>query len=401
MAHRFRSGLLASLAFLASALGATASCDSVLGIQDGVLEFPDGYVYYWDAGEDGTMGSEAASEASPGEEASPGTDAGEGGSPACANPCPMATNLNHPFAVASDANNVYWVEFGDEGGGSNGAVKACPLSGCPASGPTVYAQGLTNPPGIAVDAQNVYFGTSNTNGSGGIWSCPISGCTTPKMLAPAQTPFGLGVNGGYVYWVDYADSTVHRALTTSAGDMVLYDAASQVIYEPYRAAVDDAFVYVTDYLENLYRVPVGGGEPVVMYNAVTNYYGQPEGVAVDDSGVYFAQQNEIVAMPKSGVDGGGAVVLATGQSWSAGVAIDRSTATVYWANVGYTGAGDGIVGRVGEDGGAMKALEASLTTPYAVTVSGGYVFWVSLGQVATSGCNFTTNGSGVLYRAPK
>src|SRR5260370_1321063 len=86
--------------------------------------------------------------------------------PTCPDPCVMATGVNHPFAMASDANRVYWTEFGDARGTPNGAVKGCPVTGCGAK-PIQYGIGQMNPRGIATDGQYVYWGTATNGGVNG------------------------------------------------------------------------------------------------------------------------------------------------------------------------------------------------------------------------------------------
>src|SRR5580692_9632212 len=118
---RTRVGVIA----LAALVGlAVVSCANILGIEDRTLD-----------------------------PLAEGGGGGDGG-PSCADPCPMATGLNHPFSVTADETNVYWVESGDPDD-NNGAVKSCPVTGCGA-GPIVYASLQSAPGFIAVDGQNVY-----------------------------------------------------------------------------------------------------------------------------------------------------------------------------------------------------------------------------------------------------
>src|SRR6185312_6060259 len=143
--------------------------DGGLPVQDGSIA-NDGTVPTGDDSGNPPPGSDAAT---PADSGPPGTGADAG--PHCAHPpCVLASGLNHPFLLATDANNVYWTEFGTDQGTSDGAVKGCSLSGC--ATPTTYGLGLINPRGIAVDATNVYFSSSSYSSSGGfIYSCAIAG----------------------------------------------------------------------------------------------------------------------------------------------------------------------------------------------------------------------------------
>jgi hypothetical protein len=106
----------------------------------------------------------------------------------------------------------------------------------------------------------------------------------------------------------------------------------------------------------------------------------------------------IVALSKSATDGG--PFVATQIADPQGLALDPSTARLYWVDNGGSGTGtDGILGRVGVDGGGQNVLAQSLVTPSGVTVSGSYVFWISNGTPDDAG---TTNpSSGQLLRLPK
>src|SRR5258708_5608062 len=161
--------------------------------------------------------------------------------------------------MASDATNVYWTEFGDSSGSGNGSVKGCLVTGCGA-GPTLYAQNLTTPRGIAVDATNVYFVAL-----GGIYKCPLSGCCGgPGPVVSAFAPFGIALDATYIYWVDFGDNTAHRIPKAGGTDTVLYDASDGPVYEPFQLVADGPFLYFMDYNENAFRVSANGGSPAFL-----------------------------------------------------------------------------------------------------------------------------------------
>jgi hypothetical protein len=318
---------------------------------------------------------------------------------ACADPCVLATGLNHPFLMTSDANNVYWTEFGDAQGTANGSVKSCPVGGCPPSGPLVYAPAQLNPRGIAVDGQNVYW-ASATYGSvnGAIWSCPLSGnrCS-PTQLAPAGIPYGVAVDTMYVYWVDNSDDTVHRVLKSGGPDNVLYDGGGPSVVEPKFCVVDTSYVYFTDVNAGVYSLPVTGGSPLTIATGT----GQATPLVVDTNYVYYGPLGGIFAIMKGTQDGG--LAIASGIADPDGLVIDPATGTMYWSDFGSTVADDGTVGKVSTDGGGKVVLAASLVSPEAVTVSGSYVFWVSNGVLddAGLGSGATIPSTGALYRRTK
>lgn len=66
-----------------------------------------------------------------------------------------------PLGVAVSAGWVYWTEHGT---GSDGALRACPVAGCPTSGPLELATQLSFPGDIAIDDAAVYVVSAGTFG---------------------------------------------------------------------------------------------------------------------------------------------------------------------------------------------------------------------------------------------
>ncbi len=335
------------------------------------------------------------------------TAPGEAGS--CADPCPLKTGLNNPWAMASDANRVYWVEYGSDQGTADGVAASCPVSGCD-SGLVVYTSTETNPKGIAVDDQNVYWGSvspSDTN-TGAIWSCPIAGCAAghPTKLAIAISPWGIALDSSYVYWVDNDDNSVHRVPKTSgaggvlAENSVLYDGVSGDTVEPQQCAVDATSVYFTDVNGSVYQIPITGGTPVVIGSGPRGSVNF--GLALDSTSLYYAEPDAIFAERKTATNGGSTIV--TDVHWAQGLTIDPATGILYWANSGSgdVGVTDGTVGRVGVDGTGETVLASRLVAPFGVTVSGNNVFWINLGNASNANnATGTTPNTGSLWRTAK
>jgi len=122
----------------------------------------------------------------------------------------VATLTAEPSVLTIDANNVYWVDGNDQapdGGEPAGAVKQVPLSG----GTVVtlaVGTGLTDltvgdPVALAVDANNVYW---VNYGNGYVISAPIGGGTPTTLASPATgdesryEPTAIAVDGTSVYW---------------------------------------------------------------------------------------------------------------------------------------------------------------------------------------------------------
>jgi hypothetical protein len=325
-------------------------------------------------------------------------DAGDAGSDAgvCADPCVLATGLNHPFLIASDANSVYWTEFGDSLGAGNGGVKACPVAGC-GTRPMVYASGLTNARGIAVDGTNIYF-----SAAGAIYSCPLSGCVGgPSILTAAGSPYGVAVDATYVYWVDDSDNTAHRVPKTGGGaSQVVYDAGDGVVYRPFKCVADGTYLYFMDYDENAFRLPVAGG-PLAFLGSGNNggVFGNSFGITTDPANVYFGGNGVVLRADKLTIDSG--APISSTVRLAAGLAWDPTTSTLYWADWGSGNGNDGTVGKMASDGGSAQLLVASLATPEAITISGNNIFWLSNGALDDAGTGFTVPSTGALIRRAK
>ena len=116
----------------------------------------------------------------------------------CSQPITLSIEDSVPPSIAVDATSVYWGSTTTNGSPMTSTIKRCAIGGC-AQAPTAlvsYANSFMIPC-IAVDGANLYWGDNN----GDVMSCPISGCTTPSILASGQTPTAIAADGKNVYWV--------------------------------------------------------------------------------------------------------------------------------------------------------------------------------------------------------
>jgi hypothetical protein len=422
---RIRLTVVAAAAVLCTAVLSLAGCEGILGLGS-LTDAPP------DASSDGSASSSAsdsstgsnqdhnapavtdgaAADSTTGEEGG-SADAGPGPVPDgsavdsspgnCPTACPVKMNLNNPWAVTSDANRVYWVEFGSDQGTLDGVVASCPLAGCD-SGEIVYSSTQINPRGVAVDGTNVYWtGASYGAANGGIFTCPITGCSgTPTRLANASIPFGVQVDSTYVYWTDNDDDTVMKIAKTStnpAASLAVYDGGTDVIVEPGACVIDSTSIYVGDGNGGVYKMPLAGGEPVTFNSA---QQGGLFGLTLDTTRLYYGQPGAIYSTLKSSAAAGD--MIASDVYWPQGLAIDSTTGFVYWANSGSgnVNVNDGTVGRVLVDGGSEKILASSQASSRSVTVAGNSIFWVNLGTyVNNSTATGNTPNTGSLNRVNK
>jgi hypothetical protein len=127
----------------------------------------------------------------------------------------LATGEIHPRAIALDAVNVYWVDFGSASATlSSGFVKQAPKSG-DGGATIVLAQNEDHPWDIAVDDTSVYW-TDHAN-PGTVKKVPIGGGTVVTLASGQGTPHGIAVDANYVYWTNFTDKNVMR-LPKQPGD---------------------------------------------------------------------------------------------------------------------------------------------------------------------------------------
>ncbi len=158
-------------------------------------------------------------------------------------PTTLATDAAPISGVAVDATSIYWAEpmlgnviqcplagcatFGPFASGQVGAAKVDTVNGsvywstqsaimrCPATGcggaPEVFAKGQPSAYAIAHDAVNLYW--SLYAKAGKVLRCPLSGCTTPEVLADEQDmPAAIAVDTDSVYFTDRGGGTVMRVM---------------------------------------------------------------------------------------------------------------------------------------------------------------------------------------------
>ena len=92
----------------------------------------------------------------------------------------LATGLNLPAQLTTDATRVYWTDR------QGGYVQACSKEGC-GSSPTVIAADQTALVGVGVGGGNVYFTNSNPVSLGAVFSCPVATGSSPSVFAGQES----------------------------------------------------------------------------------------------------------------------------------------------------------------------------------------------------------------------
>lgn len=249
-------------------------------------------------------------------------------------PITLATNQSEASALAVDATNIYW-------GTSSGmdTVMKMPLGG---GSPTTLVSGLQDVQGIVVNANYVYFTThASSMGTGTVGFCSIGGCgNQPVYLSKTEAnPTGIAVDAQSAYWT------------------------SSVV------APNGAVRYCA--LQGC------SGSP----STLASGYGEPDTIAVDSNDAYWTNYADgtVVKTPLPGMTGSGTVtVLATGQNNAVGITLAAS-------NVYFT---DSRVNRVAIAGGAVTQVVAP-DNAGAITTDGTYLYWTTqttVNKCAIAGC---------------
>jgi hypothetical protein len=311
-------------------------------------------------------------------------------------PCLVYGGLDMPAAITSDSARVYWVETGS--GPANGAVRACPLDGCPDGGPFVYAAGLAQPMQIAVDENNVYFslaGTGAPDGGAAVEWCPKAGCNgTPGVLAQAVAPDGIAVFGGFVYWTDLGDGSVHRTQLPPGGpDEVVYDGGPPVFESTTQiCAVETGVVYCIDQSAAVFRIPLDGGDATPIAPPLNGGIGQIWQIALAPDALYYAQPDGIHRAARDTTDGGPLVLPLN----NGGPIRYDPSGVAYFLDLGAFG-DDGTLGLLPNDGGLSTIIADNLLTAVDLTIQGSLAFWVSNGAFNPDGGALLAN-TGAVYR---
>jgi hypothetical protein len=174
----------------------------------------------------------------------------------------------------------------------------------------------------------------------------------------------LAVDAQNVYWTQLSSEASIMQMPKHGGTPVAI--ASGQDYE-FGIVVDAEYVYFSDSLGAIKRVPIGGGSLTTLatLNANVEYF-----LAVNATTLFIAG-DQIASIPKGGGD---LTVLAPAQPQTAGVIIDDTN--IYWT----AQSNSGSVNLMPLKGGIVTILASNLIDPCGPVVGGSTVFFSLIGE---------------------
>jgi hypothetical protein len=156
----------------------------------------------------------------------------QGGVPADGGPpTPLATTPDQLGGITSDSNNIYWTDS------SLGAIYVYVVS--TGSMPNKLG-GIAGPLQIAVDTASIYVTTT----SGGVATTPITTAAPAYLATGLSQPYGIALDDNFVYFTDRAGSVLKASKGSVDGGAPTVLATGQ--NNPTNLAVDNVAVYWTN-----------------------------------------------------------------------------------------------------------------------------------------------------------
>jgi hypothetical protein len=268
---------------------------------------------------------------------------------------------------------------------------------------------VSNPSGLAVDMQNVYFTFPSVPAIQRVEKngkctpaapCPqdFAGTGVGDQLGKIRGPSAIVSDGMNVWWTNQANGNLGKraaAITTPPSAIVNFGTA--VSTEPGYVALGGGKIWWTSAFANAEPTPhvrganLDGSNVITLAtyaNPATNFYGFG-GIATDATHVYWASKNSGVfraAFTDPPCVEGSTCKAFGSASGPYGVAVDGTF--VYW-----TEPSSGTVRRAPKIGGQSVIIAVNQETPRAIAVQGTFVYWGNTGTA--------TAPNGAIRRAPQ
>lgn len=245
-------------------------------------------------------------------------------------------NLKGAHVGTSGSTSLYWVGSNGQIGrvvvNSDGSL-SCPAGGC-APLPIV---GISNPKGIAVDANYLYWTNAGTNSIGRA-ALDGSAANASFITGNVNSPYGIAVDNNNVYWANSGSNQIGFAAKSSGGSGSILTATAGT---PLGLATDATFVYWGDSTnDNIGQVQIA--EPASINNAFVNgnsivppaEIDQPAGLSVNANSLWWTNLGATNMGTASLADPQGAVQVVPTGGMGHALGITNNSRYVYWADQG-------------------------------------------------------------------
>jgi hypothetical protein len=278
-----------------------------------------------------------------------------------------------PWAMAIDATNVYWTDCGDPSGGY---VMTVPKAG----GAVVALATGDRLSGIAVNGSNVYWVAANSDSSSGmIMTVPVGGGISAAIASQSGEPSHLAADSAYVYWGELLVDEVMKAPLAGGAPTPVASAMS-----PFQIAIGDTAVYWMG-TQGLMTAPKTGGTAVALTTGMPAL--PTAGLAVNATAVYFTAGPPFGSpgVSEVGLDGGAVTTVAQspptapGGALAGGGPIALDATRVYWADM------SGSVYAAPLNGGTAVLLATGQDNVASIAVDETAVYWLVNGNGAPGG----------------
>jgi hypothetical protein len=244
--------------------------------------------------------------------------------------------------------------------------QACAAGAACAGGACACPPGQTVCSGTCVDL------TSDDNNCGACGhGCLGGACTAsvcqPFVLASHILPYDIAVEGGTVYWTDWADQFAGSVMTVPVSG----GTPSTLV-----SGLDDAEALAVNGTDVYWCSVIGVANPGSFVSSVPLSGGAHDALGagasilvLDATSVYGAAGTYIWRMP---LDGGSMTTLVSNQATITGLAVDSTS--VYWTTAN-TSAAPGTLMQMPLGGGASTTLASGLASQGSVAVDAANVYW--------------------------
>ena len=254
-------------------------------------------------------------------------------------PTATLTNVSDPFGIAVDANNLYVTN-------NQAAVSVYPLSSIttgtlnltPAARIIGGATGLNSPQGLTVDANHIYV--TNATGTVTVYPLTATGNIAPTATLTSLTdPFGIAVDANNLYVTNNLTAvSVFPLSSITTGTLSLTPSAKIVgagtgLSGSEGVAVDGSHIYVVNATTSTITVypltATGNSTPTATLTALSGDISNPFGIAVNADAIYLTANTASVAafpLTASGAQAATTTIFGSqaGLSGAAGVALNSS-----------------------------------------------------------------------------